>query len=287
MGRRPTCSCTRRRNTAMSRCPSLESNWVSVKDVTPCTMVAPSTANTSGLSRSARCLPMTPSMRNLVDAGSTSPHTRLTTISTKPSASRPRRGRIRSFSSGRTLFRWSEVLPFGFEESLWLPRVRSPRAGNGVTMYRVQRAATGPEPRPARGRTALQNPRRGRRRCPLRNPPPPAVRARPGARRPAGKAPARACAASRRRRPPRCRNGAATRRLRAAARSPAPTLELTTASLWRACNSASRPSTAGSNAGAAAIRSRNNCRLAGNRAHSSFQSRGGSHRAARKRNISG
>src|ERR1700756_1125426 len=50
---------------------------------------------------------MTSSIRNLVDAGRTKPETRLITISTKPTASRPRRGRINSQTSGKIAFRRS------------------------------------------------------------------------------------------------------------------------------------------------------------------------------------
>src|SRR5579863_10448295 len=50
---------------------------------------------------------MTSSIRNLVEAGSTNPDRRLITISTKPSASSPRRGRISFQTSGHTAFsRW-------------------------------------------------------------------------------------------------------------------------------------------------------------------------------------
>ena len=53
-------------------------------------MVAPAAARASSGSRSARCLPMTSSTRNFDVAGSTSPTTRLTSMSARPSASRPR-----------------------------------------------------------------------------------------------------------------------------------------------------------------------------------------------------
>ena len=102
-GSRPTCSCTWLRSSAISRCAALERVWVRAKEVTPCTRVATSTAPTSGISRCARCLPITSSTRNFVDAGSTSAVSRLITMRTKPRASRARRGRIRSHTSGRAL----------------------------------------------------------------------------------------------------------------------------------------------------------------------------------------
>src|SRR5579864_2823303 len=53
------------------------------------------------------CLLMTSSIRNLVEAGSTNPETRLITINTSPTASSPRRGRISFQTSGQTAFsRW-------------------------------------------------------------------------------------------------------------------------------------------------------------------------------------
>src|SRR5271157_6527462 len=50
---------------------------------------------------------MTSSIRNFVEAGRTNPETRLITISTKPTASSPRRGCISAQTSGKTAFkRW-------------------------------------------------------------------------------------------------------------------------------------------------------------------------------------
>ena len=60
------------------------------------------------------CLVMTLSIRNLVEIGSTMPHTRLMIISMKPRANRFRRGRTSSFSSGSALRKCSVVLPFDF-----------------------------------------------------------------------------------------------------------------------------------------------------------------------------
>ena len=45
---------------------------------------------------------MMSSIRNFEDAGKTSPATRFTTITQKPTASTPRRGLIRNHTSGRS-----------------------------------------------------------------------------------------------------------------------------------------------------------------------------------------
>ena len=54
--------------------------------MTACTSVAAPAATASGISRSARCFPMTSSIRYLEVAGSTRPESRLTSISARPSA---------------------------------------------------------------------------------------------------------------------------------------------------------------------------------------------------------
>src|SRR5258708_1724385 len=100
MGSRPMCPCTCRRNSAIIFCADFESSCVSVNDVSPCTIVAASTPRTIGVSSSVCRFPITLSMKYFVEAGSTSPHTRFTAMSTKPSASRPRRGRISAQMSG-------------------------------------------------------------------------------------------------------------------------------------------------------------------------------------------
>ena len=87
-GKRPTCSWTRLRSSAMRRWAALESVCVRAKDVAACTRVASSTTATRGISRLTRCLPMTSSTRNFVDAGRTNPATRLMTMRTNPRASR-------------------------------------------------------------------------------------------------------------------------------------------------------------------------------------------------------
>src|SRR6266849_4827802 len=95
------CACTCRRNSAIIFCADFESSCVSVKDVSPCTIVAASTPRTIGVSSSVCRFPITLSMKYFVEAGSTSPHTRFTAMSTKPNASRPRRGRISVQISGK------------------------------------------------------------------------------------------------------------------------------------------------------------------------------------------
>ena len=99
------CSCTLRRSSAISRCASLESNWVSANEVTPWMQVAASTPSTSGPSRPAWCFPMTLSTSHLVEAGKAMLATLLTIMSRKPSASSPRRGRTSSLIRGQALRR--------------------------------------------------------------------------------------------------------------------------------------------------------------------------------------
>src|SRR5216683_2020046 len=101
------CACTCRRNSAIIFCADFESSCVSVNDVSPCTIVAASTPRTIGVSSSVCRFPITLSMKYFVEAGSTSPHTRFTAMSTKPNASKPRRGRISAQTSGKA----SQVFP--------------------------------------------------------------------------------------------------------------------------------------------------------------------------------
>ena len=96
------CACTLWRISAISRCASFDSSCVSANDVAPCTSVAATTMPTSGKSFSTSRLPMTSSISHLVDAGSTSPVTRLTAMSTKPSASMARRGSMSLRIMGHT-----------------------------------------------------------------------------------------------------------------------------------------------------------------------------------------
>ena len=65
---------------------SLESSWVSEKDVMPWIMVAAKTAADQRDQQCVWCLPITLSTRYLVEPGSTRLHSRLMTISTKPSS---------------------------------------------------------------------------------------------------------------------------------------------------------------------------------------------------------
>ncbi len=110
-GRRPTCSCTLIRISAMSFCAALETSCTRAKALRPCTTVAATTAPTSGSSRSTRRPPMTSSMRYLVEAGRTRPATRLTAMSTRARASRPRRGFMRAQTSGSKARRRSGLRP--------------------------------------------------------------------------------------------------------------------------------------------------------------------------------
>ena len=72
-----------------------------MKEVSPCTTVAPSTASTIGVSSAMWCFPITSSTRYFVDAGKINPETRFTAISPSPSNSIPRRGLISSHTCGR------------------------------------------------------------------------------------------------------------------------------------------------------------------------------------------
>src|SRR6202007_128279 len=86
----------------MSRCAAFDSSCVRANEVIPWITVASNTISTSLYSPSGWCLLMTSSIRNLVEAGSTNPETRLTTISARPAINNPRRGRISSQTSGST-----------------------------------------------------------------------------------------------------------------------------------------------------------------------------------------
>src|ERR1700686_39781 len=94
------CACTCRRNSAIIFCADFDSSCVSVNDVSPCTRVAASTPSTIGVSSCVWRFPITLSMKYFVEAGRTNPQTRFTAISTKPTASRPLRGRISAQTSG-------------------------------------------------------------------------------------------------------------------------------------------------------------------------------------------
>src|SRR5712671_5557194 len=95
------CACTCRRNSAIIFCADFDSSCVSVNEVRPCTMVAASTPSTIGVSNCVWRFPITLSMKYFVEAGNTKPQMRFTAISTKPTASKPRRGRISAQTSGK------------------------------------------------------------------------------------------------------------------------------------------------------------------------------------------
>src|SRR5580698_1102593 len=105
MGRREMCVCTCSRRSAIRRWAAFDSNWVSEKEVMPWMRVANSTDRTNGRSNPAWFLPTTLSIRNFDEYGSTNPASLLMTISTKPSPSKARRGRINFQTSGQTAFR--------------------------------------------------------------------------------------------------------------------------------------------------------------------------------------
>src|SRR5208282_3054434 len=104
------CVCTCCLSSAIRRWAAFDSNWVRENEVTPWTRVASKTDSTSGRSIPVWCLVTTLSIRNFEEYGSTNPATLLTTISTKPSASRPRRGRISFHTSGKMAL---SLLTFG------------------------------------------------------------------------------------------------------------------------------------------------------------------------------
>ena len=79
-----------------------ERSCVSENDVTPWMIVAAITAPSRGRSKSVRRLPITSSIRNFVDAGRTSPDTRLIAMRTKPKARIPLRGATSALMSGRS-----------------------------------------------------------------------------------------------------------------------------------------------------------------------------------------
>src|SRR5262245_54611742 len=122
------CTCTRRRISAISRCASFDRSCVRANELTACRMVAATTAPSSGPSRSVRCLPITSSIRYFVDAGSTRPATRLTAISTRPSAIIFRRGPTSAFRSGYRSRRRSERDFFAFSSAFALSSATAPRS---------------------------------------------------------------------------------------------------------------------------------------------------------------
>src|ERR1700676_839890 len=95
------CACTWRRSSVIIFCADFESSCVKVKEVRPCTMVAARMPTTIGVNRCSCFFPTTLSTKDLVDNGRPRPATRLTAMSRKPSASKPRRGLISAQTSGR------------------------------------------------------------------------------------------------------------------------------------------------------------------------------------------
>src|SRR5262245_1822563 len=91
----------RLRMSVIMRCADLESSWVSVNDVRPWISVAPTTARISQPRNCIWRLPITLSTRNLVEAGSTRPLTRLIAMRPKPRSSMPLRGSRSAQTSGR------------------------------------------------------------------------------------------------------------------------------------------------------------------------------------------
>jgi len=110
-GSRPTCSWTRTRMSAMSRWAAFETSCTRAKEPSPWTAVAPTTAPTRGSSSSTWRRPITSSMRYLVEAGRTRPATRLTAMSRRARARRPRRGFMRAQMSGSRARRRSGFRP--------------------------------------------------------------------------------------------------------------------------------------------------------------------------------
>src|SRR5712664_1912610 len=101
MGSRPICACTWRRRSVIIFCADLESSCVRLKEVRPCTSVAPSTARTIGVNSCICLCSTTLSTKYFIEPGNTNPETRLMAISTKPSARSPRLGLISAQTSGR------------------------------------------------------------------------------------------------------------------------------------------------------------------------------------------
>src|ERR1700720_489931 len=118
------CACTCRRSSVIIFCADFDRSCVRVNEVNPCRTVAQSTARTMGV-RSCTCrLRMTLSTKYLVEAGSTNPATRFTAISTKPTASSPRRGLISAQTSGRFFHAFLRFCFFSsFSVLIWMRRV--------------------------------------------------------------------------------------------------------------------------------------------------------------------
>src|SRR5581483_3669080 len=96
---------------------------------------AATTAKTKGVSMEVWRLPITSSTRYLVEAGSTRPALRLTTIRTKPKASRPRRDPMSSRMSGSNVRSRSERDGFSFTFVTLVPAYRTPEPGIGMRTW--------------------------------------------------------------------------------------------------------------------------------------------------------
>src|SRR6266567_8726928 len=95
------CACTCRRRSVIIFCADLESSCVRLKEVRPCTIVAPRTARTIGVNSPTCLCSTTLSTKYFMEPGSTNPETRLMAMSTKPNASSPRLGLTKAQTSGR------------------------------------------------------------------------------------------------------------------------------------------------------------------------------------------
>ena len=113
IGSRATCASTRRRISVIARCAATPRTCDSANDVTAWMKVAAPAASARGISRSARCLPITSSIRYLDVAGRTSPETRLTSINAMPRPSRPRRAQMSALASCQA----ADVIVFFFGAS--------------------------------------------------------------------------------------------------------------------------------------------------------------------------
>src|SRR6266436_5932165 len=152
MGSRPICACTCRRSSVIIFCADLERSCVKLKEVSPCTSVAPRTARTIGVSSPTCLWSTTLSTKYFMEPGSTKPETRLMAISTKPSARSPRRGLISAQTSGRffhAFLRFSvlagdlngvSVVMMG--STNYTPLVRFPRRANDHTHILTQSCVT-------------------------------------------------------------------------------------------------------------------------------------------------
>src|SRR5260370_2576164 len=95
------CACNCRRRSVIIFCADLDSSCVRLKEVRPCTIVAPRTARTIGVNSCICLCSTTLSTKYFMEPSSTNPATRLMAIRTNPRASSPRLGFINAQRSGR------------------------------------------------------------------------------------------------------------------------------------------------------------------------------------------